>query len=72
MQKISEIDAEVARIGAERFLCCAFAEAGCFEVLEELLANVFGQTLELTADCGFVDAQEAREVEESAAIEKVG
>ena len=72
MQKISEIDAEVSRIGSERFLCCACAEAGRLEIFDELLANGFGQALQLTTDSRFVNEQQAGEVEQCAAIEKIG
>ena len=72
MQQRSQVYFEVAGIGAEGFFGGPPAEAAGLEVAEELLVQVGGEALEAAADGGFVDLEEAGDLEQRLLVEEIG
>lgn len=72
MQQGAQVYFEVAGIGAQGFFRGSPAEAAGLEVAEKLLAEVSGEALELAADGGFVDVEEAGDLEQRLLVEEVG
>lgn len=63
---------EVARVGAERFLSGALAQAALLQVAEEVFAQVFDGAAEPAADGGFVDVEGTGDLGEGALIQVIG
>ena len=72
LQQGAQVYFQVARIGAQGFLGGALAEAAGLEVAQELLAEIGGEALELAADSGLVDVQEARDLEQRLLVQEIG
>ena len=72
LQQMAQVEFEVAGVGAESLLGGARAKASGLEFAQELLAQVGGEALEAARNGGFVDAQQAANLEEGVLVEIVG
>jgi hypothetical protein len=71
LQERSKICFDIAGIGAEGFLGGPFTQATRLKIVEELLAEIGNQALESPADRSFVNAKNARYLQECLTIKKV-
>ena len=72
MQQSSQVEGEVAGIGEHGFFGGAAAEAGGLKLFEELFVDVRSEALELAADGGLRDAQQAGDFEQRVLVEEIG
>jgi len=71
LQERSKICFDIAWICAESFLGGPFTQSARLKIVEEVLAEIGDQALESPADCSFVNAKNARYLQECLAIKKV-
>jgi hypothetical protein len=72
LQKDFQVQIEIARIGAECFFRRAPAEAGLFEISENLFANLDGRALQPATDGGLMHVQRTCDLQQFLAVEIVG
>ena len=72
LQQHAQVYFNVAWVGAQGFLRRRLAEAAGDELIDELFAQIVGQSFEPAADGGFMNGQRLRDLQKCLAVEKVG
>jgi hypothetical protein len=71
LQQAAQVYFNVARIAAEGFFCGSLAETARLKIVEELFLKVGDEALQPPADRCFVNVENARNLQQGLAIEKV-